>query len=383
MTIKYVKHDRPVTAKQIEDYGKLATHDIHVPILVLYPIGKIKDKNGIEADIDEDFIKQTMKVSNDEIRKKFDSPFAKVKSFIANAIGDYECIPLIKNHNTGDVDNHVGHTKGLFYTEKIDGQTCLLVNGVFKDIEAKSKIDGGLFRHVSMGTRPDGSIKEISLVSNEAIPHAGLMMSDTEVKPTKTLKELELAEQINGLQFEEALYENTIIPNHMILSRMIKTGKIVPWGYEEHIKTSTQAELLKMERTIPAHDLGLMLGTNRDLEYVLDEEVQAEFEVNKIINQYQKKTGKVNKNAKPLPELPQKHIEMIKQGHSFEEKREKELKHILELAEHSPEIAAKYIKCELGETTDDPKYKDILLMEYIGKLKDTKSKLKTLQLGDN
>lgn len=380
MPKSYVKHDREVTTEQLQRYGKLATHDIHVPILLLYPIGTISDKNGTPVAIDDDFIKTTMKATNSSIKKRFDSPFAKVKSFYANTIGDYEIIPIIKNHKTDDVDNLVGHTKGLTYLDKIDGVSCLCIMGVIKDPETKSKMEGDLFRNTSLGTRGDGSIKEISIVSNEALAHGGFLMGEEDTTPTKieeskasdlvSKKELKLSEEITALQLEEQTLDNITIPNHIVLSKMIKTCRIEPWQYDDLISESP-ATLKLMERTMPALKLGIIYGTNREPQKIDTSDALIEH----IIGKHNKRTGKVNK--KQLSQAP---IEAIKQDHSFEEVRHKELTYILELAEYSPEIAKKYISAELGEDVAQPEYNDKYLIEYLNKSREVKTKLKNLQI---
>ncbi len=377
MSKQYVKHDREVTTEQLQKYGKYATYDIHVPILLLYPIGNLNDKNGTLVKIDDEFIKSTMKATNNAIKKRFNSPFAKIKSFIADVVDNYEIIPIIKNHNTSDVDGVVGHTKGLCYLETIENMTCLLINSVIKDPETKSKIEGDLFRNTSLGTRPDGSIKEISIVSNEALPHGGFLMSEQNITtknivdntPMVSKKELLLSEQINELKLQEHTLDNITIPNHIVLSRMIKKGKIEPWKYDDLIIKSPEIIQL-MEHSLPSNNLGIMFGTNKQPQKI----DIADKVISEVVEAYQLKTGKKkNQKEKPNPEY-------IKQTHSFEEDRQKELKHILELADYSPEVARKYIAYELGEQIDMPVSNDKYLSEYLTQSKDIKSKINNLQI---
>jgi hypothetical protein len=390
VSISYVKHDREVTSDQLQKYGKFATHDIHVPVLLLYELGNIQDKNGTPVNIDADFLNDTLEKTNAWIKKRYMSPFAKLKSFWSKPLENVEVIPIIKNHDTSNVDDTVGHLKGLLRIESIDGIQSLIADAVIKDPDAKEKINGDLLRNTSVGIREDGSIKEVSFVINEAAPHGGLMMSEKETKKNKKKKaknsaivnnsknkELEFAEKMNSLQFEERQLEEVIIPNHMILSRMIKTGKIPPWKYEKLITEPNRGLLEMMETSLPSIDLGLMIGTQRHPEKVDASEMM----INNIIAKYQKNNDVAKQSQ---TEIPRQQIEIINQAQSFEETRIKELKHLLELAEHSPEILSKYLKIELGEpqSTEDCELKDTQLAEYIQKSKDIKNQLKQLQLGE-
>jgi hypothetical protein len=389
LTINYVKHDREVTSDQLQKYGKFATHDIHVPVLLLYELGHIKDKNGTPVNINADFLNDTLKKTNAWIKKRYMSPFAKLKSFWSKPLENVEVIPIIKNHDTSDVDNTVGHLKGLLRIESIDGIQSLIADAVIKDPDAKEKINGDLLRNTSVGIRDDGSIKEVSFVINEAAPHGGLLMSENESKKKEKKKkvenstaniknkEMQFAEKISELQFEEYQLENVIIPNHMMLSRMIKTGKIPPWKYEELINKPSNGILQMMETSLPSVDLGLMIGTKRHPQKIDASDMM----IDNIIAKYQKNTD-VAKKAKLEP--PKQQIEIINQAQSFEETRTKELKHLLELSEHSPQILSKYLKIELGEpqSTEDCELHDTLLAEYIQKSKDIKIQLKQLELGE-
>ncbi len=382
MSKQYVKHDREVTTEQLQKYGKYATHDIHVPILLLYPVGNISDAKGTMVKIDDDFMKCTMKATNSAIKKRHNSVLAKAKSFFTNDVNDYEIIPILKNHNTSDVDGVVGHTKGLAYLSEISGVACLLIDSVIKDPETISKIEGDLFRNTSLGTRADGSIKEISIVSNEALAHGGFLMSEPEITPiienepenipTVSKQELLLAEEINELKLQEHTLENITIPNHIILSRMIKNGKIEPWKYDNLIQKLPEIVQL-MEQSLPSNKLGIMYGTKRTPQKM----DVSDTVISEIISTYQKTTGKTDKKTK---ETEVRENSFIKQSHSFEEVRQKELKHILELAEYSPEIARNYISYELGEEINPPVSNDKYLSEYIQQSKDIKSKLNNLEI---
>jgi len=381
MAKKYIKHDREVTPEQLNKYGKYATHDIHVPILLLYPAGKVTDKNGTDVKIDDDFIHRTMSATNASIKKKFESPFAKTKSFIASVIGDYEHIPIIKNHNTSDVDGTVGHSKGLCYLETIDNMKCLMILGVIKDPEAKMKIEGDIFRNTSLGTRPDGSIKEISIVSNEALPHGGFMMSEKdniqqddtiEIVPQINKETLLLHNELQELQLSEHQLTNITIPNHIILARMIKKGKIEAYKYDELINKDTSI-LELMEQSLPTNNLGIMFGTSKQLSKI----DASDTVLSSIVKDY-KKNKKDIKDKKTTETLS---IEAIKLDHNnLKENRAKELKHIVELMEYSSSIAKDYINIELGEGVEVKGFRDKYLTEYLERSKELKNKINNLQI---
>ncbi len=382
MSKQYIQHNREVTTEQLQKYGKYATHDIHVPILLLYPAGTINDKNGTPVKIDDEFINYTMKATNNAIKKRYKSPLAKVKSFFVDAVENYEIIPIIKNHDTGNVDGVVGHTKGLTYIDTIEGMKCLLINSVVKDPETKTKIEGDLFRNTSLGTRADGSIKEISIVSNEALPHGGFLMSehttissddadDNILIPAMSKQELLLTEEISQLQLQEHTLDNITIPNHMMLSRMIKLGKIEPWKYEELVQKSPEIIQL-MESCLPSNNLGIMHGIK-----ITPTKINNETELDNFINQ----TVKAYKSQKKGNQKDSdQETEIIKQNYSFEEQRKKELRHILELSAHSTQIAEKYIKIELGEHEEQLKPNDKYLIDYLKQLEDIRLKIKNCQI---
>lgn len=375
MTIQYVKHDREVTTDELQRYGKFATHDIHVPVLLLYELGNIQDKNGKSANINAEFLDNTLKVTNTWIKKRHMSPFARLKSFWSKPLEKVEVIPIIKNHDTSDVDNTVGHLKGLLRIEVIDGIQSLIADAVIKDPEAKQKINGDLLRNTSVGLRPDGSVKEVSFVINEAAPHGGLLMSEKNDQTISTnQKTIELSEQIADLQFQEHELDDVIIPNHLILSRMIRTGKIAPYKYDRLIKTTNREALQLMESSLPSVDLGITYGTQRHPQKI----DASEMLINNLSNKYKANKETASEKKQPI----RQEVEIINQTHSFEDQRNKELKHILELSEHSPDILTKYLKIELGEpqSIDDCVLSDTLLSEYIQQSKHIKSQLKNLHL---
>lgn len=417
MALEYVKHNRTVTAHDLNKYGRLADHDLLVPCLLIYEMGEISDKNGTPVDLNKEFIQETMQRTNDFIVKRAALPFARTNPEWNKSLDEINAIPLIKNHKTDEVENQVGYSRGLSYTEEKEGILSLYIDVEIRRIEAKQEVEGGLLRAISIGTRGDGSVKEISFVSNEAAPLCGLQFSEpgfvskiigkkrtmqlhlpdsglqfsnddsveeltqeipTKTKPIKKTKEIKLAEQIDGLELAEHELEEVVIPNHFILSRMIKSGKIYPFKYDELIKTRNLSALELMESSIPSRDIGKMHGTSKQAEYVPQEALQEKQFAESMAKSQEKLKIKKQPESQDTP--TPKMLELIRQNVSFEEVREKELKHILELAEHSPEIAAKYIKCELGEEVENPKYKDVLLAEYLNELKSIKKKLKTLTL---
>ena len=259
-----------------------------------------------------------------------------------------------------------------------------MINAIIKDPETKRKIDGDIFRHTSLGTRADGSIKEISIVSNEALPHGGFVMSEPDLQNTiKTSdneqlniskKQLLLSEQINELKLQEHNINTITIPNHIVLSNMIKKGKIEPYKYDELINQNPQIVEL-MEKSLPSNNLGIMLGTIKQPEKI---DISDKL-INETINKYNAKHNP-EKLKKPTVEQS-KHIEGVKQNmYSFEEIRKNELKHILELAEYSPEIMVKYIAHELGEKVQVNMCNDKYLSEYINKANQLKSKIINLEI---
>ncbi len=414
MGLEYVKHNRPVTIQQMNDYGKLSDHDLHIPCLLLYELGKIKDKNGTEVIIDRDFINYTLKQTNNWIKNRHSLPHASTNNAWNRPIEEVRAISLIKNHNVSDVDNTVGHNIGLVYLEEIKGILSLITNVAIERPTAKEDVLGNLLRQISIGTRPDGSIKEISFVVNEAAPLCGLMFSEKNLvdkllfrKPNKiislpnsglmineeqpiilsepisviesnmTPQQIELSEQISSLEFAEQELQDIIIPNHLILSKLIKTGRLMPYKYDDLIRSNNKQALQLMEQSLPSQELGIMFGTNREPEKINTAELKFE----EAINLAKDNLGIKSKNKEENPKM----FELIRQNKSQTELRAKELKHILELTEHSPDIATKYIKIELGEPAENIKYSDTLLTEYLGQLKETKnqlSKLKQLQLGE-
>lgn len=383
-TTEYREHKRSVSVDLMKLYGKLATNDIVVPCLLAYEVGVIPDKDGNMAKIDKKSIDLLRDTTNNWIKKRHLIPFGKFISSYNKPIEEVNAIPVIKNHAADDIDGKVGYSEGLCYTDTvIDPITnediyCLFIKTVIVDIEAKTKVENGILRATSIGIRGTGSIKEISFVVNEAMPLSGLMMSEhntvtkEEIKSKQVNKAHKFAEQLTELQFSERELENKIIPNHLVLSRMIKSGKLMPYRYEELINNMDTQVLEMMECSIPTRELGIVLGTNKQPEKINIDKLNYEKQLSaskKKLKIKEQSQDKVNNQT----------IDIINNQHNFEENRVAELKHILELAEYSPNFVAKYIKHELREEIAEVKYKDILIEEYLGKLKDVKTKIIQLQ----
>lgn len=385
--VEYRQHNRPITADQMNTYGKLATHDIYVTCLLLYELGVIEDGNGKPVDINKAYINAICEATNNYIKKKHLLPFGKFISSWSKPLDEVNAISLIKDHDLSDVDNTVGHTIGLCYTDTIlDDNTgkevyALFIDTVIVRTLAKQDVVDRLLRATSLQTRKDGSIREISFVINEAAPLCGLMLSEQKnydkqiIQPTKIIEQdlkIQMAEEIGELKFAEHELETKIIPNHIILSRMIKKGKLVPWRYDELIKQATPDTLKLMETSIPCFDLGVIYGTNKQPEKININELK----FNEAIDNLKKKHTKGKQDNKKEPAIV---VDLIRNSNDFEKSRQQELKQILELAESSPENVANYIKFELGEEVDKPEYSDILLSEYVGELKEIRSKIIQLQ----
>src|ERR1700761_7534527 len=154
MAIEYIKHNRNVTNHDIDKYGKLATHDLLIPCLLMYELGKIPDKNGTIVDMNTDKITQLMEKTNKWIKSRHLLPAAKLFTQWNKPVEEINAIPVIKNHNTGAVENKVGYSHGLLYTDNIDDKLGLFVNLCIIDNDAKQDVENGLLNSVSIGTRP-------------------------------------------------------------------------------------------------------------------------------------------------------------------------------------------------------------------------------------
>lgn len=383
MPLEFIKHNRPVSQEDIAKHGKYATHDIKVPVLLAYELGQILDKNGTVVNIDKAFIDRTLAATNKYINNKYNSPFSRLRSWFAGkSIDEIEVIPMIKNHKTDQVENLIGYSQGLLYTDTIEGVYSLVGHSLVTRIESKKDLENGLLRATSIGTRSDGSIKEISCVVNPAMPEGGFFFSENHAKPTETdpltEKELQFAEQISALEFEEAEINNVIIPNHITLSKLIKQGKIPPWKYDELIKTTNHQALELMEHASIGVELGLMHGT---FSPPIDMDSEDDKLVQTILNKYEKRTGKKTKKLEEMEKKAKLRSDsFIKKAVAFEDMRKKELKNILELCEHSPDVVSKYIKAELGETVTREESNDKHLNDWIQKSRDVRSKINKIKI---
>lgn len=377
--IKYVEHDRELLKEEIEKHGKMATHDIEVPILLLYELGVIPDKNGNKVDVNKQFINSTMTNTNEYIKKKAKNPFSKFKSAWRKPIDEIEAIPIIKNHNTDDVDGIVGHIKGLLFTDVVDNKLALKGIAVIKDIKAKYKVKDDLLRNTSIGTRGDGSIKEVSFVINEAVAHGGLEMSEPVAEEIKQEELSPLAIQLSELSSQLSELENKTIPNHILLIKMIKDGKIEPYKYNDLINQDNKIIQL-MESSISSVDVGKMVGYNMCNVKMKDDEFNA---MQKSIEAL---SEKFNKNKKTDKKIDKKEIDITLARNDINpsELRNKDLKQILELMEYNPDVAKNYIKIELGEHVELNNGADIELSEYLTKVNNLKSKINdiNIQLGE-
>lgn len=395
--IKYVKHDRDIPNEvklQNEVIGgiNLATHDIHGSMLVAYEIeGISKDKIGTQFEMNEELINKALTASNEDIKKRFFPVHKHITTFFKGGIDEAEMLPIILNHKIDSVENTVGRTKGLFYTKIIKGTKCLMINVVIKDLEAKKKIIAGLYRGISATIRRDGSVSDISFVISPALPDACFMLSEQDsnsinINPLSlSEEEIQLSEEVMGLQLSEQEFTNVIIPNHLLITKMIKDGKIKPSAYDKLIK-STHTTLQLMDQCAVKNDLSAMYGIGRHPEKIDKDKKIALDAINKAskeINQLDKKNNKnITKHQQDIK--PEQELEMIQLG-SFEDNRKKELKLILELSEYDVETTKKYIKYELGiqEAIDNNINYDINLAEYINKSKLIKSRLDQIKNNSN
>jgi len=151
--------------------------------------------------------------------------------------------------------------------------------------------------------------------------------------------------------------------------------------------------LALMAQDLPSTDLGVMYGTMQQpvempVENIVSDEQKAAWAAKfKSVSkkEAEKKIKAQNQAANKAISLQEESakVSLIQQVHSFEEMRTKELKYLLELSEHNPDILTDYIKIELGEYVE-PKSnnKDTQLKEYLSELTSVRTKLKTLKSGD-
>ncbi len=428
MTIKYVKHSREVTAHDKAKYGKLADHDIIVTNLLMYELGKIKDGNGTPVDVNEQFLDSLLEKTNAFIKKRASNPYAK---YIPNQFGEdgkapldkVQVIPVTKDHEPDQVDKQIGYSYGLVRKEKLEGKSAILMDFLITDPKAKKKIESGLLRSTSLGTREDGSIKEISFVSNEAgalcgllfsenepfmhvkkasmvkklvggkdtmvmrCPKSGLVLPEESAEETKQFseqekKELQFKEQLAELKFQEKNLTENVIPKHMIVSKLIKNYQLFPFQREEAMEQSIGL-LQFIEKSVPAQDITQMFSINRPLQKINTSNINLQSDIDKLKHKFneldQKKSGKSKKQTEPEKTEPAHNPVTIDPALQFEEARKQELKHILQLSEPNS-LTSKYIKHELGEVVEDPRYKDKLIEQYLKDLANVRERKNQLIL---
>lgn len=396
MQINYVKHNRNAKPEEVQKYGKIATHDIESPLLLMYENGDVTDKNGTKIKADKAFINYTLKQTNKKIRERITSPFQKMKSYISSSESDIEHIPIIKNHKTDDWDGIVGYSKGLAYTDTVetdDGKKILALfikQRIYK-MEGKVDFESTLLRGVSPGIRADGSIKEISYVINPCFVEAGAIFSEeanNEVIPS--VKDVELSEtqlqmmeEITSLEFRERELNEVIIPNHIILSKLIRSGRIAPFQYESLINNPNTEALELMEKSTFSRDLGLMIGIGK---HPVKSQSLEKNVIDQVLDMHKKNnpnfvatSEKENKDKKIENYIAEKD-NLISNSASFPEIMNEKLKNILELCEYSPDIAKKYIKVELGEEVKEPDFDDKYLKQFIDESKKVKERLNSLKI---
>lgn len=393
MQINYVKHNRTAKPEELEKYGKLATHDIESPLLLMYENGEVTDKNGTKIKADKAFIDYTLKQTNKKIRERIKSPFQKMKSYISSSEADIEHIPIIKNHKTDDWDGIVGYSKGLAYTDTVEGSDgqkilSLFIKQRIYKMEGKVDFESTLLRGISPGIRADGSIKEISYVINPCFVEAGAIFSEeapNEVIPNTdeiqlSEKQLEMMEEITTLEFREKELNDVVIPNHIILSKLIRSGRIAPFQYDSLINSQNTEALELMEKSTFSRDLGLMIGIGK--QPVKNQSLEKNV-IDQIIDMHKKNDPSFVANSekeKKIENYTPENDNFISNSASFPEIMNEKLKNILELCEYSPDIAKKYIKVELGEEIKEPDFNDKYLNEFINESKNIKQKLKSLKI---
>ena len=359
MAIQYVKHDRVITQKQIDEYGQLATHDIMTEAALLAVGMKVPNTSGDELSVDLDMLKRIKNATNGWIRHRFDNPLVKARSYVFG-LDKNEFIPFIKNHDLKDNDGKIGSNVGMFYIRKIDGIPTLCVKMVITSLAAKSSIDGvdgkNMISNVSIQTRPDASIREISAVINEGAPGAGLLLNEPGYQPEPN--------PVVNLELQLAEVDSTI-EKHTIIAHMIKTAKTSPYLYDE-LMLSDVGVLVRMNRGLPARELGLTLGTSKIPQPVEKTDMSK-------INDYLRSVGKepIENMDEAVKHSPANSMQL--------EERETELTRVLELVRVNPHHAEKYLQFELDGKCDDKYLPDNTRRSLLDKRKDLTSQILILQ----
>lgn len=391
----YEKHDRSVTDFQIKQYGRIADHDIVVPCLLFYDgQGEVADKNGTITKIDKKFIDKILESTNEYTKKLHIMPYVKHISNWSKPIDEVNATSLIMNHKIDEVENTVGSTVGLLYIddefihpETQDTLYSLFVDVVIKDIAAKQAVESGLLRATSARVQPPSNrLIELSFVVDPALPLSGLMFSseiDTTMHAANITHDLTIncassnSQEIKALEFSAYELEHKTIPNHNIAVQLIKNGKMLPHMYSNAIKQE-RATLEFMAQAIPFNDVTRIFGTAREPEKI-DKTV---FEGQRTINEYKAEQNKKHPKQSNIQtqEVKPEFVEMIKQHTSYQEERNKELKHILQLAEQSDVMLKDYLKINLGESVKRESEKpDPSLKEYLSELKSINTKINKLK----
>lgn len=371
---KLVKHNREIIPKDKDAYGSLADHDLIATCILAYDTGKIPDANGKIVSVNQEWMEHTKDRTNLYLKNHVDHAMAETKSWLKN-YEEAEIIPLSFDHESSAKHNS-GFNHGLIWSEKYKGLHTLLVNVIIKDNEVKSKINQGLIRSTSLGTRGDGSIREISFVQNPAIPHGGLIMSENQNNNNINLseQELELQEQISELEFQETQLSEFTIPNHIIFLRMLKNGKIRPTAYNEFI-TKHPEDNIFMEKMSPVQDLGIIYGSSLQPTMVLDEHKEKVIE---YAEQFLGWRNRKKKNSKTEEIKEDTQLQYREPDIALHYKNI--LKEIKDLNKVCPQLVDDVIATELGENVNQNLPNDNELNEYLAQLEEIKTKKQNLTI---
>ena len=374
---------------------EIAHNDFEVEFIALYP-DVVADKNGRVVKIDKPSMERIVDANNKAIDTKINHPINKIKRGFRSVTPEtLDYVPIIKNHNTGDVDLVTGYSRGKFQLSEVDGSPLLTMRALITDDETKYKIKKGLIKNVSVGIRKDWTLKEVSFVTNPALEHASLLSENENLdvafntSENKTLfaqfsenscelSELseridETNERIEQVQIELA----EIDKEHHIedkLDYLVRCGKILPRSVD-YVKTkvinlseSDAMDVLSaFELSTPGNMFGVTHNRNfnfQELGDILMTKESSEFAsaitaLNSKYNKKHKATTELSSNDKviqfgegavPKDKLP---ADTSKVSLSQEEYRAK-LKEHKELSEKDPDKAKKWLSKELGEDEETP-----------------------------
>ena len=388
--------DETHLAELTKQYGEdIANNDYEVEVIALYP-DVVADKNGRVVKIDKASMQKVVEANNQAIDKKINHPLSKLKRGFKNITADtMDYVPVIKNHNTGDVDLVTGYTRGKFELTESDGMPLLVLKAIISDDETKYKISKGLIKNVSVGIRKDWTLKEMSWVTNPALEHASLLSENENLDVAFNTSEnkalfaqfsenscelSELSERIDetNARIEQVQIELAEIDkDHHIedkLDYLVRCGKILPRSVD-YVKTkvinlseSDAMDVLSaFELSTPANMFGVTHNRNfnfQELGDILMTKESSEFAsaitaLNSKYNKKHKTTTELSSSEKviqfgegvvPKSKLP---VDTSKVSLSQEEYRAK-LKEHKELSEKDPDKAKKWLSKELGEDEDTP-----------------------------